>query len=55
MQLIGTEVLPEVRAHAEELGLTSMLDVKPGSRTIDPGGQREPVVDLSALEAFTHA
>jgi alkanesulfonate monooxygenase SsuD/methylene tetrahydromethanopterin reductase-like flavin-dependent oxidoreductase (luciferase family) len=54
MELIAKEVLPEVRAHADGLGLTSMLDVKPGSRALN-GGRRQPVTDLSALDAFTPA
>jgi hypothetical protein len=54
MELIANEVLPEVRAHAAGLGLTSMLDVKPGSRPL-VDGRRQPVTDLSALDAFTPA
>jgi alkanesulfonate monooxygenase SsuD/methylene tetrahydromethanopterin reductase-like flavin-dependent oxidoreductase (luciferase family) len=52
MELIAKEVLPEVRAHADGLGLTSMLDVRPGSRPLVEG-RRQPVTDLSALDAFT--
>lgn len=52
MELIAKEVMPEVRAHAKDLGLDSMLDVKPGSRRIAAGEPRRPVVDLSALDAL---
>jgi alkanesulfonate monooxygenase SsuD/methylene tetrahydromethanopterin reductase-like flavin-dependent oxidoreductase (luciferase family) len=51
MELIAKEILPELRAHADGLGLTSMLDVRPGSRPLPVGEERAPVVDLSALEA----
>lgn len=52
MELTAKEVLPELRAHAKELGLTSMLDVKPGSRPLAAGAKRAEVVDLKALESF---
>ncbi|HRD99755.1 MAG TPA: LLM class flavin-dependent oxidoreductase [Ilumatobacteraceae bacterium] len=52
MRLIANEVLPEIRAHSKALGLQSMLDVEPGSRRLEPGQQRQPVVDLSALETL---
>jgi alkanesulfonate monooxygenase SsuD/methylene tetrahydromethanopterin reductase-like flavin-dependent oxidoreductase (luciferase family) len=51
MELLGKEILPELRAHAGGLGLTSMLDVRPGSRALATGEERAPVVDLTALEA----
>jgi alkanesulfonate monooxygenase SsuD/methylene tetrahydromethanopterin reductase-like flavin-dependent oxidoreductase (luciferase family) len=50
MELIAKAVLPEIRAHGEQLGLPSMLDVQPGTHRLSPGEQRGPVVDLSALD-----
>jgi len=52
MELMAKEVMPQIRAHADELGLNSMLDVQPGSRLLADGAARQPVVDLSALEAL---
>ncbi len=44
MRLLGTQVLPEMRKYAKELGLTSPDEVKPGSRPLPASGKRLPVV-----------
>ncbi|MFZ5913491.1 MAG: hypothetical protein ACOY17_04665, partial [Pseudomonadota bacterium] len=43
LRLLGTEVLPEMRKWAKELGLTSPDEVKPGSRPLPANGKRLPV------------
>jgi hypothetical protein len=44
LRLLGTQVLPEMRKYARELGLTSPDEVKPGSRPLPASGKRLPVV-----------
>jgi alkanesulfonate monooxygenase SsuD/methylene tetrahydromethanopterin reductase-like flavin-dependent oxidoreductase (luciferase family) len=50
LRLMGEHVLPELRAYADELELTSMFERKPGSVEIPAGASRQPVVDTDALE-----
>jgi alkanesulfonate monooxygenase SsuD/methylene tetrahydromethanopterin reductase-like flavin-dependent oxidoreductase (luciferase family) len=50
LRLLGEHVLPELREYADELGLSTMFDVAPGSVEIPASETRKPVVDLSALD-----
>jgi alkanesulfonate monooxygenase SsuD/methylene tetrahydromethanopterin reductase-like flavin-dependent oxidoreductase (luciferase family) len=49
MQLLGEQVLPEVRAYADELGIASPFDRAPGSVRLRTGEQRSAVVDRGGL------
>lgn len=49
MELIATEVMPGLRAHANEIGLLSPFDRRPGSVKLAPGEARAPVVDRTLL------
>lgn len=50
VRLLGQEVVPELKAEADRLGLPSMFDREPGSVRITDGQQRQPVVDLAPLD-----
>ena len=49
LELTAKNVLPEIRAHADKLGLPSPFDRAPGSVSLAPGQTRAAVVDRSAL------
>jgi len=49
VELLGKEVLPVVRKHADEIGLFGPFDRTPGSVKLAPGTKRAPVVDREAL------
>ena len=49
MRLIATEVMPATREIANELGLVSPFDVKPGSRPLPASGVPESVGSLAPL------
>jgi alkanesulfonate monooxygenase SsuD/methylene tetrahydromethanopterin reductase-like flavin-dependent oxidoreductase (luciferase family) len=49
-RLMAQEVMPALRQFADELGLASPFTVKPGSRALAAGAQREPVTDRGPLE-----
>jgi alkanesulfonate monooxygenase SsuD/methylene tetrahydromethanopterin reductase-like flavin-dependent oxidoreductase (luciferase family) len=49
LRLLGREVLPEVREHADSLGLNSMFEQIPGSVPLPEGQPRKAVVDEAAL------
>jgi alkanesulfonate monooxygenase SsuD/methylene tetrahydromethanopterin reductase-like flavin-dependent oxidoreductase (luciferase family) len=51
VELMATEIVPELRAHAERLGLPSPFDRTPGTVKLRPGEQRAPVVDRSRIPA----
>jgi hypothetical protein len=50
MRLMGTEVLPEMRKIAKELGIVDPFEREPGSRPFTSGTKYEPLVDLEALK-----
>jgi hypothetical protein len=50
--LMANEVMPEVRSHADRLGLDSPLDVPPGSNRLTEGESRQRVTDRRPLEAL---
>ena len=49
VELLGKEVLPDVRKFADEIGLFGPFDRTPGSVKLAPGTKRAPVVDREAL------
>lgn len=49
MELIAKEVIPAMRSHAKELGLTDPFERFPGSVKLQPGAKRAPVVDRTLL------
>ena len=49
VELLGKEVLPDVRKFADEIGLSGPFDRTPGSVKLAPGTKRAPVVDREAL------
>ena len=49
VELLGKEVLPDVRKFADEIGLFGPFDRQPGSVKLAPGTKRAPVVDREAL------
>jgi len=49
VELLGKEVLPEVRKFADEIGLFGPFDRTPGSVKLAPGTKRAPVCDREAL------
>jgi alkanesulfonate monooxygenase SsuD/methylene tetrahydromethanopterin reductase-like flavin-dependent oxidoreductase (luciferase family) len=48
--LMANEVVPVLRDYADELGLDSPFDRRPGSVPLDAGREREPVADRRPLE-----
>jgi alkanesulfonate monooxygenase SsuD/methylene tetrahydromethanopterin reductase-like flavin-dependent oxidoreductase (luciferase family) len=51
MRLIAEEVIPPLREHARQLGLTDPFEVAPGSRKLPASGEPEPVARAEALGA----
>lgn len=49
IELLGAEVLPALRDYADELGLPSPFEQRPGERELMPGASRAPVVDRAPL------
>ncbi len=49
VELLGKEVLPDIRKFADEIGLSGPFDRTPGSVKLAPGTKRAPVVDREAL------
>lgn len=49
VELLGKEVLPEIRKFGDEIGLFGPFDRTPGSVKLAPGTKRAPVVDRDAL------
>ncbi|MBQ0720432.1 MAG: LLM class flavin-dependent oxidoreductase [Gammaproteobacteria bacterium] len=49
VELLGKEVLPDIRKFADEIGLFGPFDRTPGSVKLAPGTKRAPVVDREAL------
>ena len=49
VELLGKEVLPDVRKFADDIGLFGPFDRTPGSVKLAPGTKRAPVVDREAL------
>jgi len=49
VELLGKEVLPDVRKFADEIGLFGPFDRTPGSVKLAPGTKRAPVVDREAF------
>jgi alkanesulfonate monooxygenase SsuD/methylene tetrahydromethanopterin reductase-like flavin-dependent oxidoreductase (luciferase family) len=49
LELLAKYVMPEIKAHAESIGLTSPFDTKPGDNKLRTGEQRSTVVDRDAL------
>ena len=49
VELLGKEILPDVRKFADEIGLFGPFDRTPGSVKLAPGTKRAPVVDREAL------
>ncbi len=52
VELLGKEVLPDIRKFADEIGLFGPFDRTPGSVKLAPGTKRAPVVDREALAAL---
>jgi len=50
MRLIAQEVVPELREHANQLGLVDALERKPGLSKIQAGTKRVPVSDRGPLK-----
>jgi len=51
IELLGKEVLPQMREWAKELDLPGPDEVKPGSRKLPANGIRDAVVNLSSVAA----
>jgi hypothetical protein len=51
LKRMGEEVLPEIRAHADKLGLTDPFQVYPGERPLPASGKWEPLVAADAFAA----
>jgi len=49
VELLGKEVLPDIRKFADEIGLCGPFERTPGSVKLAPGTKRAPVVDREAL------
>jgi len=49
VELLGKEVLPDIRKFADEIGLFGPFDRTPGSVKLAPGTKRAPVCDREAL------
>jgi hypothetical protein len=47
---MANEVVPVLRDYADELGLDSPFDRRPGSVPLEAGREREPVADRRPLE-----
>lgn len=52
IELLAKEVMPEIRAHGDAIGLNSPFDVAPGGSKLDPGQQRADVVDRTPLASL---
>ncbi|OUS09994.1 hypothetical protein A9Q90_02095 [Gammaproteobacteria bacterium 54_18_T64] len=52
IELLGKEVLPELREYAKSIGLTDSFEREPGSLKLAPGTRRAPVVDRSGMEGL---
>jgi alkanesulfonate monooxygenase SsuD/methylene tetrahydromethanopterin reductase-like flavin-dependent oxidoreductase (luciferase family) len=50
MRLIAQEVMPELKEHANKLGLVDALERKPGQSKIQAGAKRVPVSDRGPLK-----
>jgi alkanesulfonate monooxygenase SsuD/methylene tetrahydromethanopterin reductase-like flavin-dependent oxidoreductase (luciferase family) len=49
VELLGKYVMPEIKAYADSIGLTSPFDAKPGEIKLRTGEMRSPVVDRDPL------
>jgi hypothetical protein len=49
LELLAKYVMPEIKAYAEEIGLNSPFDSKPGDLKLRTGEARSAVVDRQAL------
>jgi hypothetical protein len=49
--LLGEEVVPALREIANEMGLASPFEIKPGTRPMPASGKYEPVGNADLLEA----
>jgi len=54
IRLIGEEVLPQLRTHADSLGLSDMFTTPPGTTPLTPGQARQPIVNTDAITNFTN-
>jgi alkanesulfonate monooxygenase SsuD/methylene tetrahydromethanopterin reductase-like flavin-dependent oxidoreductase (luciferase family) len=52
MRLFSQEVIPELKAHAQAIGLADPFERKPGSVALTPGSSRAPVVDRTPFSAL---
>ncbi|MBV8772345.1 MAG: hypothetical protein JO166_08465 [Deltaproteobacteria bacterium] len=48
---MGEEVVPALREIAQEMGLKSPFEAKPGTRSLPASGNYEPVGNVELLEA----
>lgn len=49
IELVGKEVLPELREYAKEIGLVDSFERAPGSVKLAPGTKRAPVCDREGM------
>jgi alkanesulfonate monooxygenase SsuD/methylene tetrahydromethanopterin reductase-like flavin-dependent oxidoreductase (luciferase family) len=49
LELLAKYVMPEIKAYADELGLSSPFELPPGTNKLRPGESRTSVVDRSPL------
>jgi alkanesulfonate monooxygenase SsuD/methylene tetrahydromethanopterin reductase-like flavin-dependent oxidoreductase (luciferase family) len=52
LELIGTYVVPEIRAFADEIGLVDPFQKAPGASALAAGARRDPVHDGESLRAL---
>jgi len=52
MRLFAEKVIPELKAHAKEIGLADPFERTPGSVKLAPGTKRAPVVDREPLKGL---
>jgi hypothetical protein len=49
LELLAEYVVPEIKAHADSIGLTSPFDTQVGASKLRAGEARGPVVDRAEL------
>jgi len=55
LELLAEYVVPEIKAHADAIGLTSPFDTKVGDTKLRTGEARDAVVDRGALPDLENA